>query len=103
MRPSFAETIRVLEAGGDTDTAGMLRFVAHTHQGGLECDNPGERNVVDRTWGPCVDCGEPWPCEAWSQACLVAVEALGQVLDRLPLASLKRRAAHNGGQDRGAS
>lgn len=70
-----------LSTGEEMDVAEALRHVAATHQGGDVCDNP-EAWHWDRTWGTCCECDELWPCAAWSNAQVLAVEFLGRAHNR---------------------
>jgi hypothetical protein len=90
-RPSFVSTIaaltartpnqrlRVVPAEECVDIAAVLRELERTHQGGPVKDD----DVDGDYWGRCSTCGERWPCPAWNEGEVLAVQYLGRAQDRV--------------------
>lgn len=86
-RPSFAETIRALSlthpaygqlhTDAEADLAEVLRFTESIHAG--PWDQPDDLGY----WGPCVGCGERWPCPVWVEMDALSLLLLGRAHDRV--------------------
>lgn len=66
----------------EIDAAEVIRHVDTTHQGSDHCDNPGDPDPLNRTWGTCTTCREVWPCRTWTDAHALAVEFTGRAHNR---------------------
>jgi hypothetical protein len=93
--PNLAGLLAVMHTQAVTDEELDLLAAAdhahHVHQAG----NPEAVIHPDADWGPCTECGDPWPCLSWSEVHVLAVEWLSrragqavasarQTLDSLP-------------------
>lgn len=66
----------------EADVAEVIRHVDSAHRGDSGCDNPDEPDPLNRTWGACMACREPWPCKPWVDAHALAVEFTGRAHNR---------------------